>query len=196
MSSDLKDEQNQNQETAFYTASVEAWFNTRIEHDKSLLTLSAGGIGLLITLLTTVGASSFLALLLYVFAILSFLVCIVSILVIFKENSNHLTEVIKRKEEENALLQFLDKTAFWSFIIAILSGILATSIEIHILYSKMEANMCDTKKERDLESLNESFNGVAKLRPSGQGTDSGQQTNSANTGSENSGQGERKKIKK
>jgi len=202
MSSDLKDKQDQDIE--FYAASVEAWFNTRIEHDKSLLTLSAGGIGLLITLLTTVGASSLQTLLLYGFAILFFLVCIISILFIFKRNSDHLVRVIQGKEEKNILLQFLDKTALYSFIIAILlSSILAISIGTHVLYSKMEVNMSDTKKERGLKSLNESFNGiselkksfngVAQLRPSGQGTDSGQQTNSANTGSENSGLGDREK---
>lgn len=41
----------------YYAASVNAWFNTSLEHDKSLFTLSAGGIGLLITLLTTVELS-------------------------------------------------------------------------------------------------------------------------------------------
>jgi hypothetical protein len=34
-------------EIAFYTAGVTAWYNTSLEHDKSLFTLSAGGIGLL-----------------------------------------------------------------------------------------------------------------------------------------------------
>ena len=200
MSSDLKDKQ----DIEFYAASVEAWFNTRIEHDKSLLTLSAGGIGLLITLLTTVGASSIQILLLYGFAILFFLVCIISILVIFKRNSDHLVRVIQGKEEKNILLQFLDKIALCSFIIAILlSSILAISIGTDVLYSKMEVNMSDTKKEKGLKNLNESFNGiselkksfngVAQLRPSGQGTGSGQQTNSANTGSENSGQGDGEK---
>ena len=42
----------------FYAASVAAWYESSLEHDKSLLTLSAGGIGLLITLLTTVGLGS------------------------------------------------------------------------------------------------------------------------------------------
>ena len=95
MNSDLKDKK----EVEFYAANVEAWFNTRIEHDKSLLTLSAGGIGLLITLLTTVGASSIQILLLYGFAILFFLVCIISVLIIFKRNSDHLVNVVQGKEE-------------------------------------------------------------------------------------------------
>jgi hypothetical protein len=43
---------------AFYAASVEAWYSTGFERDKSLLTLAGGGIGLLITLLSTVGTHS------------------------------------------------------------------------------------------------------------------------------------------
>jgi tRNA A37 threonylcarbamoyltransferase TsaD len=39
---------------AFYTAAVEAWVATRMEKDKTLLALAAGGIGLLATLLTAV----------------------------------------------------------------------------------------------------------------------------------------------
>ena len=48
----------------YYASSVNAWFNTSLEHDKSILTLAAGGLGLFITLLTTVGLSSSEALIL------------------------------------------------------------------------------------------------------------------------------------
>jgi hypothetical protein len=41
----------------YYAATVNAWYNSTLEHDKSLLTLSAGGIGILITILTAVGIS-------------------------------------------------------------------------------------------------------------------------------------------
>lgn len=55
----MNEERNtQEKDIQFYAASVTAWFNTRLEHDKSLLALSAGGIGLLVTLLTTVGVKS------------------------------------------------------------------------------------------------------------------------------------------
>ncbi|PKF49010.1 hypothetical protein AT251_22010 [Enterovibrio nigricans] len=49
---------NKEKEVEFYAATVGAWLNTKFELDKSLLTLSTGAIGLLVTLLTTVGASS------------------------------------------------------------------------------------------------------------------------------------------
>lgn len=75
-------------EVEFYAASVNAWFNTSLEHDKSLFTLSAGGIGLLLTLLTTVGLSSAESLVLYIGAILSFLSAIIAILLIFSLQPN------------------------------------------------------------------------------------------------------------
>lgn len=45
------DELKQQKELALYTAQVDAWVTTSFERDKSLLTLSAGGIGLLLTIL-------------------------------------------------------------------------------------------------------------------------------------------------
>ena len=35
---------------AYYTESVAAWYQTKLERDKSILTISAGAIGLMITL--------------------------------------------------------------------------------------------------------------------------------------------------
>lgn len=49
------DEIEQQKSVEFYAAGINAWYNTSLEHDKSIFSLSAGGIGLLITLLTTVG---------------------------------------------------------------------------------------------------------------------------------------------
>ena len=41
---------NKEKHTAYYSALVEAWLDTRMEKDKSLLMLAAGGIGILVTL--------------------------------------------------------------------------------------------------------------------------------------------------
>ena len=45
-------------QTAYFAALVEAWLQTRMEKDKSLLMLAAGGVGVLVTLLTTTGIHS------------------------------------------------------------------------------------------------------------------------------------------
>src|SRR5438309_2190061 len=78
----------------FFSGSVIAWYSTRLEHDKSLLTLSAGGVGLLITLLTTVGVASAEGLVLYIAAVFAFLLCIGFVMLIFRENSAHVEAVL------------------------------------------------------------------------------------------------------
>jgi len=40
---------------AHYAAILNAWIRTKMERDKVLITLSAGGVGLLITLFSTAG---------------------------------------------------------------------------------------------------------------------------------------------
>ncbi|MFT0635166.1 hypothetical protein ACMFY5_24075, partial [Pseudomonas sihuiensis] len=74
--SDTQQEINQMKEVEFYSANLNAWFNTRFEHDKSLLTLSAGGVGLLITLISTVGVRSIETLILYIFSLFCFILCL------------------------------------------------------------------------------------------------------------------------
>jgi hypothetical protein len=63
----------------WYAANLAAWFATRLEHDKSLLTLSAGGIGLLITLVSTVGIHSAESLILYILAFIAFVLCLAAV---------------------------------------------------------------------------------------------------------------------
>ena len=60
-----EDNINNAKEVAYYTALVDAWINTKMERDKSLLSLATAGIGLLVTLLTTVGITSGIMYLLY-----------------------------------------------------------------------------------------------------------------------------------
>lgn len=78
---------------AFYSALVTGWLNTRMERDKSLLTLSATGVGLLITLLTKFNAPSGAVTYCYVGAIVCFCVCIGSVLYIFTRNATHLLKI-------------------------------------------------------------------------------------------------------
>lgn len=45
---------NDAKQVEFYSQGVAAWFNSALEHDKSLLTLSVAGIGVLLALMQTV----------------------------------------------------------------------------------------------------------------------------------------------
>lgn len=108
----------ENKESAFYAVTLAAWYNTLLEHDKSLLILSAGGIALLIFSLLFISIDSFLILLLYNAAILSFMICISAVLGILKRNAYSLADIIQ-KNPANRSLKFLDTIASVSFVLAI-----------------------------------------------------------------------------
>ncbi len=152
----------------YYAASVNAWFNTSLEHNKNLLALSAGGIGLLLTLLTTVGLSSAEALVLYIGAIISFVVALVSILVVFRRNRTHIEDILSGKSTSNdPLLTKLDATALWAFGIGVsLTAIIGLSAAIHSYSTKEKIMANETTKQTGTVPLRESFNGASNLQPS------------------------------
>ncbi|MGY4888942.1 UNVERIFIED_CONTAM: hypothetical protein EX528_00690 [Xanthomonas axonopodis] len=92
--------QSDQKDVEYYAAQANAWFNTALEHDKSILALSSGAIGLLVTLLTTVGAKSELDQWLFGLALLSFVVSAVTILVIFRKNKAYLEDIVMMKESK------------------------------------------------------------------------------------------------
>ncbi len=70
-------------DVAFYSAVVSAWVETKMERDRTIVTLSAGAIGLLVTLLTTVGVKAPFTLWLYAGALVGFGVAAICTIVIF-----------------------------------------------------------------------------------------------------------------
>lgn len=150
----------------FYAAQVNAWFNTKFEHDKSLLTLSAGGIGLLITLLSTTGVRSFESLLLYVLALLSFIVCLGTLLWIFRRNANHLEEVVQGKASSDPILMLLDNIAISAFLLGVLlSSIVGISTAVNS-YLEKEHQMAEDKTNTSQQSsLRESVKGNCNMSP-------------------------------
>ena len=73
---------------AHYSAILSAWIRTKMERDKVLITLSAGGIGLLVTIFSTVGVKHWWEILPYMIAVIFFLatiiVCLFIILPLFQ----------------------------------------------------------------------------------------------------------------
>jgi hypothetical protein len=151
----------------YYATSVNAWFNTSLEHDKSILTLAAGGIGLLITLLTTVGLSSAEALVLYVGAISSFLVALVSVLVVFRHNRTYIEQVLAEKVTGNdPVLAKADSIALWAFGVGVVfTAVIGIATAIHSYTSKEKAMANEPTKSTQSVPLRESFNGATNLQP-------------------------------
>jgi hypothetical protein len=174
----------------FYASSVNAWINSAMEHDKSLLTLSAGGIGLLITLLTTVGLSSSEALVLYIGAILSFLTALVTVLIIYRRNRTYAEQIILSKATiDGPLLGRLDLIALWAFGMGVIfTAAIGIGAAVHS-YTYKEVRMTNKSIndfELELNSIRKSLSGLHNLQPQSQ-ADSNIPTGTANTSPSPSG---------
>ena len=118
-------------EVAFYSAAVEAWLGTRMERDKTLVTLSAGAIGVIVTILTTVGAPAPCLPWLYGLAVAAFTVAIGACVWIFQANADYLEVAAQGGEPDGRLLGWLDRIAVTSFLFGVVlfgvSGFVAAS---------------------------------------------------------------------
>jgi len=154
-------------EVEFYAASTNAWFTTRFEHDKSLLGLSAGAIGLLITLVSTVGVKSIESLIIYILALLSFIICLASLLIIFRKNSDHLEQASQNQTTHDPILSALDKIAITSFMVGILlASVIGVSTAVTSYIEK--GNTMTDNKIKSIQGevpLEKSLNGAIAMSP-------------------------------
>lgn len=165
-------------EAAYYSALVNVWVNTRFEFDRSLLTLSAGGIALVVTLMTTIGVPSATILIAQIAAASAFTVSVILLFLVFRGNADYVEKVIK-KSPTSPSLKRLDGGALVFFIIGvlILFYIGFVSAETRLLSAK-ETEMSKTqtvsptqapsrpgqqgiKPERQKDSIE----GIEELRP-------------------------------
>lgn len=192
-------------EVAFYAASVEAWYSTSLEHDKSIFALSGGGIGLLITLLTTIGASSITTLWLYGASITCFVACLVMLLVIFRRNRQHIVEVLGCETVvDDPVLKRLDLGVMCTFGVAVIFtaivGIVSASDSYeNKLKEAKEKAMAIEKKAQLLQGtkvngsvsgmvgLTKSFNGLSSVRPPAASQTTAPAQSAQPSGSANSG---------
>ena len=150
-----------------YSAAQNAWYNTHIEYDKSILTLATAGLGFVIALLNTFGVSSTEGLVLNLLAILSFVVSMTTILIIFKKNGEYLRKKLLPQEQSSecsshdTFLGVLDTTAAISFALGVVfSTILAVSVALNSYYQSKEKIVAEKNQQSEkIEiDLRESFN--------------------------------------
>jgi len=112
---------------------TDAWVNTNIEKDKSILTISSGAIALLVTLLTSFKVSSIYILYYYFAALFYFLVTIILIIIVFEKNADYIELLLTDKENDKngirlkTLLFYLDRTIIYCFLAGILTTIYIAS---------------------------------------------------------------------
>ena len=153
----------------FYAASVNAWYASALEHDKSIFTIANGAIALLITLLTTVGFEGLFSLILFVTAIISFLITIALLLLVFRKNQVYIQQVLTNGEVEN--LGILDRAAQIVFGLGVLFacalGVNVAIISVHNKQAEKECTMATDNKPTQNQRTHafDSVNGAANLQP-------------------------------
>ncbi len=108
------------EDSAFRNVLVGAWVETKMERDKSLLTVASAGVGLLVAMSATVSQLSVAATLISFGA---FLITIICSIMIFSRNAKHLEVLIAndQSQDSDVFLSILDWISQISFAIGIVS---------------------------------------------------------------------------
>lgn len=150
----------------YYSVMLSAWINTKMERDKTLVTLAAAAIGLLITILTTLGANNIFEMILFAISICSFLTTIWSSLTIYQLNSKHIEDSLRGSSENSSKLEKYDRLSIRAFIggalIALVIGILSA-------YNKLEKKedqiMSNKNNVTPISLCHDSLEGLNMLLP-------------------------------
>jgi hypothetical protein len=163
-----KREVDNGKEISYYSAIYNGWLTTRLEHDKSILTLSTSAIGLLITLLITKTSVDKIELILFLTALVAFSISALLALHIFEKNSDLLEAVAKNQSyiSDDKKLKLYDRIKKYCFYIGI---ILTFVIGLNFGLTKIkEVNMAkenSTINKVIKTDMKKSFQGVQNLKP-------------------------------
>jgi len=108
----------------YYAVNLTAWFNTKLEKDKSIITISSAAIGLLVTILTTKGVQSLCQAVFFVFAFISFLTSIVTAINTLDKNAEQIEKDLTNQGNINKQLSNNDLIISLSFYAGIIFTIL------------------------------------------------------------------------
>lgn len=156
----------------FRSQSYASYFNTIMEKDKSILTLSVAGIGFLITILQITESISRYQFAFFVIAAFFYLISIFCMITIFSKNGDFIINMTTDKSTEviQYKLKILDKIAIISFGIAIILSIIFGASSS---FNKMEIeNMSEDKSNKQVSgqkfsaTAHDSFERVGKLNES------------------------------
>jgi preprotein translocase subunit SecG len=176
-----KEEKEHLKDIEYYSNLVNAHINTSMEIDKSILALSSGAIGILVTFNDYMNITNYIELTLYIFSLFLFTTTIICVLIIFKKNKKYIESLIQNNDNESikneCLLNFLDKTAHILFILGIILSIILgiTLTNKKIKENTMEQNnkqkimleieLDNLNQVKNLDVGNESVVGIANLKP-------------------------------
>lgn len=174
---------------AYYQELVSAWINTKMERDKSILAISTLGIGVSVTLLSTIGINNIFELVAFGISIVLFICIIFTVITILDKNSKHIEDVIINNITEDKRLKRFDKLTKYLLIIAILFTLSGGASSAYNKYKKVQEDSMseDSKKPfpnaTNKKVIKESIEGVGKLKP--QGSSSGSTSEPKGTSKKN-----------
>jgi hypothetical protein len=142
---------------AYYSVLLQTWIETRMTRDKTLVTLSAGGIGLLVTLLTTVGVSRLWQVGLYVISFAGFLVTIERALDIYQKNSQQIEHDLRGESSQHLKLDAFDKVSIRAFYVGVVFAFLI-AISSALTHTSKEVSVMSEYEKRSLD-------GISNLKP-------------------------------
>lgn len=159
----------------FNSQSYASFYNTKLEKDKSILTLSVAGLGFLITFTNFANKLSTFSFIAFILSAIAYIICIFNVINIFEKNALYIIEITNdsdKAEELELTLRKHDKIAIYSFYIGILlSFIVGLSTAIpsseHKEQSMSDQNKNQTSESNDspLNPIFESFSGITAMKP-------------------------------
>lgn len=151
----------------FNSQSYASVYNTKLEKDKSILTLSVAGLGFLVTFINFTSSFNILDYFLFVISALSYLVCVFVVIKIFDENAEYLIDLMNDQEgwsDKELKLRRLDRKAMWSFYVGIVASV-TLGVSVSMLQEK-GVNSVSKKNDSQYQVANESFAGMSDLKKS------------------------------
>ncbi|MCG9540851.1 hypothetical protein L1D25_16785 [Vibrio parahaemolyticus] len=158
----------------FKSQSYASFYNTTLEKDKSILTLSVAGIGFLLTLLQLVKNINYFEFACFFVAVVSYLVAIYCVITIFERNSTFIIDLVNGRDVsiKQYQLGILDKVAIRSFFLAIVMTVLLGALTSQSIFTIGENAVSDNKQQTQSVLGLESFAQANQLHTGSQGTSS------------------------
>ncbi|EJL6735746.1 hypothetical protein QNE44_001060 [Vibrio harveyi] len=158
----------------FKSQSYASFYNTTLEKDKSILTLSVAGLGFLLALLQLVKNISYLEFACFLVAVVSYLVAIYCVITIFERNSTFIIDLVQGRDVsiKQYQLDIFDKVAIRSFFLAIVMTVLLGALTSQSIFTIGEKEVSDNKQQDQSVAFLESFAQVHQLHTGSQGTSS------------------------
>jgi len=150
-----------------YSVRLTAWFATKLEKDKSVLTISSAAVGLLVSVLVGKGIQNYLQIFLFVIALLGFMIAIIAVIQIFDKNAEQVERNIADGGHINNILSRYEMIISISFYIGIFFTILlGISYGVNqYIKEKGEKKVAEDKSKSSQEILNENYGNSNNLKP-------------------------------